>query len=246
MIWLLPPPPPPNPLSLTSASCVSFSVVLCIARRAYWREREGGGQWELQRDVVYLGWPIAPSYVSPSAGRGGASQWVQLYTGAQINLANLTPYLTYGGGEEEPNHTTARQPGPIKFFTNPVGPPPPPPPRWWIKPCEGAPPPRWQDNWQAGMLLLTWSPLLLPLPDHLSSTHVEPIIYWSYSIGRALIFDHFLGKKFKRPRSEMATQINPKPLFLLWVILAEFGFKLWNPETYLKVAFDNLNGLQVS
>ncbi len=55
----------------------------------------------LQRDVVYLGWPIAPSYMSPNAeGEGGElqglSQWVQLYTGAQINFGDLTPYLTYG------------------------------------------------------------------------------------------------------------------------------------------------------
>ncbi len=48
----------------------------------------------LQRDVVYLGWPIAPSYTwAQMRGRGelrGLSQWVQLYRGAQI-----TPYLTY-------------------------------------------------------------------------------------------------------------------------------------------------------
>jgi hypothetical protein len=54
----------------------------------------------LQRDVVYLGWPIAPSYMSPNAeGRGelqDLSQWVQLYTGAQINIGDLIPYLTYG------------------------------------------------------------------------------------------------------------------------------------------------------
>ncbi len=53
----------------------------------------------LQRDVVYLGWPIALLYLSPNAGgRGylrGLSQWVQLYTGAQINFGDLTPYLTY-------------------------------------------------------------------------------------------------------------------------------------------------------
>ncbi len=46
--------------------------------------------------VVYLCWPIAPSFMSPNAGRGGVSQWVQLYTGAQINFEDLTPYLTYG------------------------------------------------------------------------------------------------------------------------------------------------------
>jgi hypothetical protein len=38
--------------------------------------------------------------MSPNAGGGGKlrglSQWVQLYTGAQINFADLTPYLTYG------------------------------------------------------------------------------------------------------------------------------------------------------
>ncbi len=37
---------------------------------------------ELQRDVVYLGWLIAPSYMSPNAGGElrGVSQRVQLYT----------------------------------------------------------------------------------------------------------------------------------------------------------------------
>ncbi len=47
----------------------------------------------LQRDVVYLGWPIASSYLSPTAGgRGklrGLNQWVQHYSGAQINLKEL-------------------------------------------------------------------------------------------------------------------------------------------------------------
>jgi hypothetical protein len=33
------PPPPP---SLPSASCISFSVLLCVVSRAYWRERGGG------------------------------------------------------------------------------------------------------------------------------------------------------------------------------------------------------------
>ncbi len=53
----------------------------------------------LQRDVVYLGWPKAPSHMSPNAGAGGElrglSQWVQLYIGAQINFGDLTPYLTF-------------------------------------------------------------------------------------------------------------------------------------------------------
>ncbi len=52
-----------------------------------------------KRDVVYLGWPIAPSYMSPNAwGKGELrclGQCVQLYTGAQINFGDLTPYLIY-------------------------------------------------------------------------------------------------------------------------------------------------------
>jgi hypothetical protein len=51
-----------------------------------------------QRDVFYLGWPIAPLYMSPNAGGEGLlglSQWVQLYTRAQINFGEPTPYLTY-------------------------------------------------------------------------------------------------------------------------------------------------------
>ncbi len=38
---------------------------------------------ELQRDVVYLGWPIAPSNMNINGGEGGLrglSQWVHLYT----------------------------------------------------------------------------------------------------------------------------------------------------------------------
>jgi hypothetical protein len=55
---------------------------------------------ELQRDV-YLSWPIVFSYMSPNAGGGGRElrrfgQWVRLYTEAQINFRDLTPYLTYG------------------------------------------------------------------------------------------------------------------------------------------------------
>ncbi len=53
----------------------------------------------LQREVVYLGWPIAHSYMSTNAGGGelrGLSQWVQqLCIGAQINF-DLNPYSTYG------------------------------------------------------------------------------------------------------------------------------------------------------
>ncbi len=53
----------------------------------------------LQRDIVYLVWPIAPSNMSPKAGGGeelrGLRQWAQLYTGAQIIFGDLSPYLTY-------------------------------------------------------------------------------------------------------------------------------------------------------
>jgi hypothetical protein len=49
--------------------------------------------------LLYLGWPIAPSYMSPNAGGGGKlrglSQWAQLYTGAPINFGDLTQYLSH-------------------------------------------------------------------------------------------------------------------------------------------------------
>ncbi len=53
-----------------------------------------------QRDVVHLGWPIAPSCMSPNAGRGGGGCGVSAneYScahGEQINFEDLTPYLTY-------------------------------------------------------------------------------------------------------------------------------------------------------
>ncbi len=60
----------------------------------------------LHRDVVYLGWPLAPSYMSPNAGGGelrGLSQWEQLYTEAQINFGDINLYLTYASGVGEPN-----------------------------------------------------------------------------------------------------------------------------------------------
>ncbi len=46
--------------------------------------------------IVYLGWPIAPSYVSPYAGGGcGVSANEHSCTeGAQINFGDLTPYFT--------------------------------------------------------------------------------------------------------------------------------------------------------
>jgi hypothetical protein len=51
-----------------------------------------------QRDVVYLGLPIAQSYISPNAGDGGgvSADEYSCAHGAQINFGDLTPYLTYG------------------------------------------------------------------------------------------------------------------------------------------------------
>ncbi len=67
----------------------------------YNAETESSSRQGVQRDVVYLGWSIAPSCKSRNAGGGmsgklrGLSHWVQLYTGAQINFGDLTQYLTY-------------------------------------------------------------------------------------------------------------------------------------------------------
>ncbi len=58
----------------------------------------------LQIDVVYLGWPIAPSYMSPNAGEEGscrvsANEYScrhMVTDKAQLNFGDLTLYLTYG------------------------------------------------------------------------------------------------------------------------------------------------------
>jgi hypothetical protein len=59
----------------------------------------------LQRDVVYHGWPTNSALVyEPKCGGGGgcgvsANEYrygTAVYTGAQINFGDLTPYLTYG------------------------------------------------------------------------------------------------------------------------------------------------------
>ncbi len=58
----------------------------------------------LQRDVVFLDWPIAPYtvYTSPNAWGGGVAGSQPMtkavhitWHGAQINFEDLTPYLTY-------------------------------------------------------------------------------------------------------------------------------------------------------
>ncbi len=87
----------PQPASYSrQVSRVSFCRIW-MCSNPFWSVNRG-----LQRYVVYLGWPIAPSYMSPNAeGEGGRlwpwglSQWVQLYTGAQLNFGDLTSYLTY-------------------------------------------------------------------------------------------------------------------------------------------------------
>jgi hypothetical protein len=60
---------------------------------------EGVGARGYEEMSSNLGWPIAPTYTSPMRGRGefrGLSHLVQLWHGAQINMGDLTPYLTYG------------------------------------------------------------------------------------------------------------------------------------------------------
>jgi hypothetical protein len=55
-----------------------------MEEKPWYAEKGEGGQSKTirrsQRDVVYRGWPIAPSHVSPNAGLGGLSQWVQMCT----------------------------------------------------------------------------------------------------------------------------------------------------------------------
>ncbi len=55
----------------------------------------------ITKDVIYLVWPIAPSYLSSNAGEGGGVAWSQpmstaVHMGAQTNFRDLNPYLTYG------------------------------------------------------------------------------------------------------------------------------------------------------
>ncbi len=58
-----------------------------------------------KREFVYLGWPIAPSYMSPNAGGGGGGCGVSAneYScphGAQINFGDLTSPLVYTFAQE--------------------------------------------------------------------------------------------------------------------------------------------------
>jgi hypothetical protein len=53
-----------------------------------------------QRDVVYLGWPKAPSYMVPNAEGGGVAGTQPRSTAVHMEpkktFGNLTPQLTYG------------------------------------------------------------------------------------------------------------------------------------------------------
>ncbi len=58
-----------------------------------------------QRDIIYLGWPIVSSYMSQNVGDGegcgtSANEYSCALTahGAQKNVEDLTPYLTFGLG----------------------------------------------------------------------------------------------------------------------------------------------------
>ncbi len=77
----------------------------------------------LQRDVVYLGWPIEPSYIRVKMrGREGVAgpQPMSIavhitWHGAQIYFGDLPPYFTYGAEALRPVcDTCARR---LKFFS---------------------------------------------------------------------------------------------------------------------------------
>ncbi len=64
-------------------------IVMRIKQTLHQRFKSRG----LQRDVVYLGWPIAPSYMSPNAGEGGGGGVAEsqpMSTAVQINFGDLT------------------------------------------------------------------------------------------------------------------------------------------------------------
>ncbi len=87
-------------LSLSQRCCLRFRSGALLRKKAKRRDQTRG----LQRDVVYLCWPIAPWY-NPNCGRMGgrgcgdsANEYScahHTWHGAQINFVELTPYLTY-------------------------------------------------------------------------------------------------------------------------------------------------------
>ncbi len=75
-----------------------YSFTLGRTGCSLWR---AGNRWS-QRDVVYLGWLRAPSYVSPNAGGwgGGVARSQPMTTAVHMEPNkpwDLTPYLTYSG-----------------------------------------------------------------------------------------------------------------------------------------------------
>ncbi len=72
-----------------------------------------------ERDVVYLGWPIAPSYMAQNTGGGGGSCGVSAneysWHRVQLNFGDLTPYLTYDALSQ--SHTLAVTSGQSYLFS---------------------------------------------------------------------------------------------------------------------------------
>ncbi len=86
-----------------------------------------------KRCRLSFGWPIAPSYMSPNAGRGVAgSQPMSTAVhmeGTRINFGDLTPYLTYGEHPENiewflEDQAFLGSSNMIRFLAHPLTPPP--------------------------------------------------------------------------------------------------------------------------
>ncbi len=89
-------------------------------------QRWGGGVVQgVTKSVVFLGWPITPSYMSPNAGGikvGGVSANEYSCThGAQINFGDLTPYSkTMGGCVTPALHRPLSTAGSVQIFKDDV------------------------------------------------------------------------------------------------------------------------------
>jgi hypothetical protein len=84
-------------LAVRQARVLNLSSASILEGFSHW-----AGAYKEMSSILADQWPIASSYMSPNSGGGwscdvsaGLSQWVQLYTGAQINFGDLTSYLTY-------------------------------------------------------------------------------------------------------------------------------------------------------
>ncbi len=97
-------------MSLRIASKAVLLFLLTTAEEIVWNPWPSLGCRGLQRDVVSICWPIAPSYTSPNVVQmredGGGGGWVAgsqpmsaaahiTWHGALINFGDLPPYLTY-------------------------------------------------------------------------------------------------------------------------------------------------------